>query len=143
MALLTMLDNKVKNVIVGNTNQQKCPFCGQTMKQAMHRDLDFASPEALELMCLSLLHFLLHILDHVMKLGYSWTVKKWYKSLSEEEDFEKKRRTKEINDAFAARGLPVGTFISGKGTANGEMIDDFLMIFVHLFSSSLKNQWDT
>ena len=59
-----------------------------------------------------------------MKLGYSWTIKKWYKSLSEEEDEEKKRRTKEINDAFAERGLPVGTFISGKGTANGEMIDD-------------------
>ena len=68
---------QVKNALLGNKNQQKCPFCGCDMKTAMHSDLNFGSPDAIQLMCLSILHFLLHILGHVLKVGYHNTVKKW------------------------------------------------------------------
>ena len=77
--LLTMIDNKVKNVLFGNRNQKKCPFCLCDMETAMHTDVNFASPESLDLMCLSILHFLIHVFGHICNLGYRWTVKEWNK----------------------------------------------------------------
>ena len=112
------IDNKVKNVLLGNNNQKKCPFCGCTMEEGMqgaaeHTNLKFASPESLELMCLSILHFLLHILVHIRKVGYRWKIKKWNSKPSRltlvEKDLEKTETTR-INDALAERGLPTGNF---------------------------------
>ena len=81
--------------------------------KATHTNLNFASPESLELMCLSILHFLLHILLHIRKIGYRWNIKKWGSKPSRLNDDEKdleKRETKRIDDALAARGLPIGNF---------------------------------
>ena len=67
-----MLDNLIKNRILGNTNQSLCPFCLGTMKQCM--DPNFRSvptPESLQLMCMSLLHYMLHVSDHIFK-GKIW-----------------------------------------------------------------------
>ena len=119
-ALLSMLDNKCKNVKLGNNNQMKCPFCGCKMEEGMvgaaqHIKLNFASPESLELMCLSILHFLLHILLHIRKVGYRWTIKKWNGRTQETrltalEKVEEEGRKMTINNAFADRGLPIGNF---------------------------------
>lgn len=117
---LTMIDNKVKNVLLGNKDQKKCPFCGKGMHDAMHDDLNFASPESLELMCLSILHFLLHILEHVMKVGYRNTIKKWNVRYDPGEREEMERRTMEIQVAMEHRGLPVGKIKPGKGLALGK-----------------------
>ena len=81
--------------------------------KATHTNINFASPESLELMCLSILHFLLHILLHIRKIGYRWKIKKWNSKPSRLTDDEKdleKREIKRIDDALAARGLTIGNF---------------------------------
>ena len=86
------------------------------MEQAMkatHTNINFASPESLELMCLSILHFLLHILLHIRKIGYRWKIKKWNSKpsrLTEDEKDLEKREIKRIDDALGARGLTIGNF---------------------------------
>ena len=83
--------------------------------KATHTNINFASPESLELMCLSILHFLLHILLHIRKVGYRWTIKKWNGRTQETrltalEKVEEEGRKMTINNAFADRGLPIGNF---------------------------------
>ena len=104
-----MIDNKVKNTLLGNPDQQKCPFCGKRMEEAMHCDINFASEGALSLMCLSILHFLIHAFDHIRKVGHKWTVKQWNKRNMDKDEIA--RRTEEVNDAlFNVFGLPSGAY---------------------------------
>ena len=43
-----------------------------------HGDLDINSnPDALGYMCLSILHYLLHIFKHVWNIGIRWEIKVW------------------------------------------------------------------
>ena len=68
LPILSMLDNLIKNRLLGNRNQSLCPFCLGTMKQCM--DPNFSpdpSPESLQLMCMSVLHYMLHCIDHIFK----------------------------------------------------------------------------
>ena len=120
--LLTMIDNKVKNVLLNNRCQQRCPFCGLTMKEAMvHLDLDFlASPEALALMCCSILHFLLRGIELIFKIGYHWTLRKHNPSRWEEWESDIiKARKEAIHKVYWDMGLPIFQMIPGKGPANG------------------------
>ena len=68
LPILSMLDNLIKNRLLGNRNQSLCPFCLGTMKQCM--DPNFSpdpSPESIQLMCMSVLHYMLHCIDHIFK----------------------------------------------------------------------------
>ena len=68
LPILSMLDNLIKNRILKNTNQALCPFCLCTMSQCMDPNFNpDPSHESLQLMCLSLLHFLIHVVDHIFK----------------------------------------------------------------------------
>ena len=94
---------------------QKCPFCGCDMKAHTHSDLNFASPQSLELMSLSILHFLLHIFIHIRNLGYRWTVKTWKKRNMDWVEID--RRTEEVNKAFEKKGLTKGSSLIGHDVA--------------------------
>ena len=61
-----------KNVLCENNCQERCRFCGLMMVDAMrHGDLEMISnPEALGYMCLSILHYMLHIFKHVWNIGF-------------------------------------------------------------------------
>ena len=83
------------------------------MKSIIHNELNFASPESLELMCLSILHYLLHIFIHVRNLGYRSTTAAWNKR-GQMDWVEIKRREKEVNLAFEEKGLSTGVEKDGK-----------------------------
>ena len=82
-----------------------------TFGDTKHSELNFASPESLELMCLSILHFLIHIFSFVRNLGYRWTVKAWMKHGVQGEI---ERRTVEVNNALIGEGLTMGYLKGGK-----------------------------
>ena len=68
LPILSMLDNLIKNRILGNHNQALCPFCLCTMKQCMDPNFNpDPTPESLQLMSMSLLHYMLHCTDHIFK----------------------------------------------------------------------------
>jgi hypothetical protein len=83
-----------------------------TFGDTKHSELNFASPESLELMCLSILHFLIHIFIFVRNLGYRWTVKAWMKRGMDWVEIG--RRTEEVNNALIANGLTMGYLKGGK-----------------------------
>ena len=83
-----------------------------TFGDTKHSILNFASPESLELMCLSILHFLIHIFSFVRNLGYRWTVKAWMKNGMDWGEIG--RRTTEVNNALIGEGLTMGYLKGGK-----------------------------
>ena len=120
--MITMVDNLVKNRILGNRNQSRCPFCGGTMGQCMDVDLDLQpTPESLGLMCLSILHFLLHIFDHVFKVGFRMHLEKWNAAMDDDERRDIQERKDLIKAAYEARGLYIFTMTT-RGLTNGMML---------------------
>ena len=92
-------------------------------RKTKHRDMRVPTPESLELMCLSILHFLLHLFILIRDLGYRSTTKTWKKRNMDWVEID--RRTAEVNVAFEGKGLTLGYLKDGK-------IQGGLCIFTYL-----------
>ena len=65
----TMCDQKIELLKWNVGSSMRCPFC-RFLQRLFHEDLDFhADPNALGDLCVSVLHFLLRVFDHFLKVA--------------------------------------------------------------------------
>ena len=64
-----MNDMKVFNAVHGNTAQSVCPICGAKPSEVNLLNREFTPKIDLHELCMSVLHFLLRLFEHLLKIG--------------------------------------------------------------------------
>ena len=131
-----MNDGKVLNILTNNDCTQRCPLCKLLERQYRNADQDDyeISPEDINLLCLSILHFGLRLFDNLLKIGCSQSFKSHTCVDINKPAFN--RRRDEIRDAFREeKGLLIDIpKPGGHGTSN----DGEFTKYLHLYNFKFK-----
>ena len=116
--ILSLLDQKALNALVGNRCQKRCPLCGLLPREYMADGeiIYHLFPGAISYLCLSLLHFGLRTVENLLKIGFH----KYFKqNCCYEKNLPlKEKAIKEIQQAFLKKGLRVSMVCKEGGTTN-------------------------
>jgi hypothetical protein len=118
--ILCLCDGKVVNVLTDNNSALRCPFCHATPTQMSNPDGIFEIlPEALNLLCLSILHFGLRSFELLMNIGFRQDFKQWQVRKGSLNEAQFSFRKKRIQAAYKLKGLNIFEPRSdGSGTSN-------------------------
>ena len=116
--ILSLLDQKALNALVGNRCAQRCPLCGLLPREYLQDgEINYEFfPGVISYLCLSILHFGLRTIENLLKIGYH----KYFKQNScyAKNQHLKDKAMKEIQEAFLTKGLRVGMVCKKGGTTN-------------------------
>lgn len=94
IAICSMCDGKMVNVILDNNAQVRCPFCRALPRDVLNPNSIFdVDPFAIALLCLSVLHFRLRIFEHLCKVAFRLDFKEYQvrKNTPNHRMFEKRK----------------------------------------------------
>ena len=128
--ILSLLDQKALNALVGNRCAQRCPLCGLLPREYLRDgEINYQFfPGAISYLCLSILHFGLRTVENLLKIGYH----KYFKQncCYAKNEHLKDKAMKEIQQAFLTKGLRVSMVCKNGGTTN---TGKFFYTVIHLF----------
>jgi ABC-type multidrug transport system fused ATPase/permease subunit len=118
--ILCLCDGKVVNVLTDNNSSLRCPFCHATPTQMSNPDGIFEIlPSALNLLCLSILHFGLRSFELLMNIGFIQDFRQWQVRKGSLNEAQYSFRKKKIQAAYKLKGLNIFEPRSdGSGTSN-------------------------
>ena len=137
VGIQSMMDGKCINAVVGNKCTAKCPYCllHQQMNTPEMRKKMVPPESTLDLMCLSILHYLLRLLEHFLNVGKRKGIRKFQAEGGHKKNPSCVAEMKIIQDAFIEK---YGIHVSeprqgGKGNSNTGTIFCFIVNFFDLY----------
>ena len=127
--ILSLLDQKALNALVGNRCAKRCPVCGLLPREYMQDGVNYQLfPGVISYLCLSILHFGLRTVENLLKIGFH----KYFKQncCYEKNAHLKEKAMKEIQQAFLKKGLRVSMVCKEGGTTN---TGKYIFLFVYYF----------